>query len=184
MSFTIGSGGALVLTGPNGAGKTTLLMSLAGLFRPEAGRIEILGRDPEERPGTDIGLFGHLSAVKPRLTLIENLSFWAALMDAPTADIPAALELVGLRPIAHLEAGHLSAGQTRRLALARLVAADRPIWLLDEPTSALDAAGEALVGALIGAHLDRGGLVVAATHRRLEIDPRHGLQRLALGEPA
>jgi heme exporter protein A len=184
LDFTLGPGEILLLRGPNGAGKTTLLMALAGLFVPEAGLIEIAGRDPEDRPGADIGLLTHLSAIKPRLTLDENLSFWAGLYAVPRAGVAAALDIVGLGPIADLEAGYLSAGQTRRVALARLILSERPIWLMDEPTSALDADGEALVGRLIDAHLDRGGLVVAATHHDLALAETGRAHTLTLGTAA
>jgi heme exporter protein A len=169
------------LRGANGAGKTTLLMIVAGIVRPAAGKVEIGGGDPEGRPETDIGYFAHRSAIKPRLTVAENLKFWTALNGGRSARIDEALQTVGLAPIASLDAGHLSAGQTRRLALARLLLAGRPVWLMDEPTAALDAEGERLVATLIDAHLDRGGLVLAATHHDLGL--RHPSHTLRLGRP-
>lgn len=171
ISAAVGPGEALLLRGPNGAGKTTLLMAIAGLVRPESGRIVLARPDPEQPFGETLGLLAHQSGIKGRLTVLENLRFWMALYGAE-GDGSAALDRVGLRPMAGLAAHHLSAGQTRRLALARLIAAERPIWLLDEPVAALDAAGERLVGVLIEEHLERGGLAIAATHHDLAgVDP-------------
>jgi len=181
ISLTLGPGEAAELRGPNGAGKTTLLMIVAGVLRPAAGSVSILGGDPEGRAETDIGYFAHRPAIKARLTVAENLRFWAALNGNPPEAIAPALETVGLAPIADLDAGHLSAGQTRRLALARLIISNRPIWLMDEPTAALDTQGEALVARLIDAHLDRGGLVLAATHHELGL--AHASQTIVLGHP-
>ena len=169
------------LRGPNGAGKTSLLLCLAGIIAITAGSVVVEGRDPDERPGADLGFLPHQSAIKPRLSVAENLQFWAALNGGAKARIMPALETVGLAPIASIDAGHLSAGQTRRLALARLIMADRPIWLLDEPTAALDANGETLVGALIDNHLARGGIVVASTHHELGLSDQSRIQTIALG---
>ena len=169
------------LRGPNGAGKTSLLLAIAGILRPAAGKIRIEGGDPEQRPEVDIGLLGHRPAIKARLTVAENLAFWAALNSRPMAGIAPALERVGLGSIAGLDAGYLSAGQTRRLALARLILMDRPVWLLDEPTAALDDQGELLITQLIDEHLDRGGLVVAATHHDLNLGKPGRAKLLRLG---
>ena len=181
LSLTLEPGQVAELRGPNGAGKSTLLLILAGILSPAAGRFHIGGGDPELRNEVDIGFLGHRTAIKPRLSVTENLGFWAALNGRPASAIGPALELVGLGPIASLDAGHLSAGQTRRLALARLLLLERPLWLLDEPTAALDAQGEALVASLIDDHLDRGGLVVAATHHDLGL--RHAAATVVLGQP-
>ena len=169
------------LRGANGAGKTTLLMIVAGIVRQASGTVTIEGSDPEGRPETDIGYLSHRSAIKSRLSVSENLAFWTAINGGNRAGIEPALETVGLAPIAGLDAGHLSAGQTRRLALARLLLAGRPVWLMDEPTSALDAQGEKLVATLIDAHLDRGGLVLAATHHDLGL--AHGSHTVRIGRP-
>jgi heme exporter protein A len=182
LALRLAPGEITELRGPNGAGKTTLLLIVAGLVTPESGRVSILGGDPEGRPATDIGLLGHRAAVKARLTVRENLKFWAAINGGAPGEIDGTLETVGLLEIAGLEAGYLSAGQTRRLALARLMVANRPIWLMDEPIAALDAAGEALVARLIDAHLDRGGLVLAATHHELGL--RHESRKIVLGRAA
>jgi len=164
LDLIVESGRCLVLRGPNGAGKSTLLLTLAGLVAPLAGTVEIEAED-------GVHLLSHRNAIKPRLTVRENLDFWAGI-NAPTGPDPlAALERVGLGPISHIDAGYLSAGQTRRLALARLLVSRRPVWLLDEPTAALDTDGHALVAALIDEHLAGGGLAIAATHDPLALDP-------------
>lgn len=180
VTLTLKPGDAAELRGPNGIGKTTLLHIVAGFLQPAAGTARLLGVDPEERAETAIGWLGHRAAIKPRLTVGENLAFWAALDGFPSNSVLPALETVGLASIAGLDAGYLSAGQTRRLALARLLLADRPLWLLDEPTAALDAEGERLVASLIDRHLDRGGLVLAATHHDLGL--AHGVHVVALGQ--
>jgi heme exporter protein A len=182
LALRLAPGEIAELRGPNGAGKTTLLLIVAGIVTPEAGRVSILGGDPEDRTATDIGLIGHRAAVKARLTVRENLKFWGAINGGGAEGVDSSLETVGLLPIAGLEAGYLSAGQTRRLALARLLVAERPIWLMDEPIAALDAAGEALVARLIDTHLDRGGLVLAATHHELGL--RHESRKIVLERPA
>jgi len=160
------------------ARKTTLLLIVAGIVRPAGGMVRVEGGDPDDRLEVSLSLLGHRAAIKARMSVSENLRFWAAL-NGGSSDIDGALQRVGLGSIARLDAGYLSAGQTRRLALARLLLADRPIWLLDEPTAALDAPGEALVTALIDEHLDRGGLVLAATHHDLHLS--HTSRTLALG---
>jgi len=181
VDLVLSPGEAAELRGPNGIGKTTLLMIVAGIVRPADGNVRLKGGDADERPELDIGYFAHRPAIKPRLSVIENLRFWAAINGSAVGGTERALEIVGLAPIMRLDAGHLSAGQTRRLALARLLLADRPVWLMDEPTSALDAQGEKLVAELIDAHLHRGGLVLAATHHDLLL--RHETRTLALARP-
>ena len=151
--------GHLLLRGPNGAGKSSLLLAIAGVLRLDAGTLDWHAEEPPK-----LHVLGHQAGVKSRLTLRENLDFWRAV-NGPTGLAPdQALEQVGLGAIAGLDAGYLSAGQTRRLALARLLVTDRLIWLLDEPLSALDAEGDALVARLVAARLETGGAVVAATH--------------------
>jgi len=163
-------GTALLLRGPNGAGKTTLLLTLAGVVAPIAGSLALDGADPDEGPF--LHFCGHRNAVKPRLSVEENLQFWAALNGGDGLPVLDALEQVGLGALARLDAGYLSAGQGRRLALARLLVSPRPLWLLDEPTAALDRQGQALVAGLIDAQLQSGGIVVAATHDELALaDP-------------
>jgi heme exporter protein A len=180
LDLKLSPGEAAELRGPNGIGKTTLLLIAAGIVRPAAGTMRLEDGDPEARWETDIGYLGHRPAIKPRLTVAENLTFWAKLGGAPAAVQPA-LETVGLAPIAWLEAGNLSAGQTRRLALARLLVGERPVWLMDEPTAALDTAGEALVARLVDAHLDAGGSALIATHHDLGL--AHATRTIRLGQP-
>ena len=180
VHFTVVPGELLLLRGPNGVGKTTLLSALAGLVRPESGTITVTGRGEEDRPGDDLHLMSHQPAIKARLSAAENLNFWADLFGGDRKLVAPALERVGLKHVAGLEAGHFSAGQTRRLALARLLVADRPIWLLDEPTAALDGEGERLVIELIEAHLRRGGIAVAATHHDIPIPPPANVRTLTL----
>jgi heme exporter protein A len=169
LDLAIAGGELLAVTGPNGAGKSTLLRLIAGLLRPAAGAIT-LDPAPENGIGGAAHYLGHLDALKPTLTVAENLLYWRRLYDG-AGKTEAALESVGIAHLADLPAGRLSAGQKRRAALARLLLAERPLWLLDEPATALDAAGEAMLGALIAAHLGRGGIVVAATHRPLPVTP-------------
>jgi heme exporter protein A len=180
LSFAVGAGEALVVTGPNGVGKSTLLRLVAGLVRPAQGRLALDGGDPELTIGEQAHYLGHQDALKPALSVRENLDFWADFLGgaAGQAKDAAALAAVGLDGLAHLPAAYLSAGQRRRLSLARLVAVARPIWLLDEPTSALDAAAQAMLAGLMRAHLAGGGLILAATHGPIGLD---GVKELRLG---
>jgi heme exporter protein A len=165
VSLAVEAGGALLLTGANGAGKSTLLRVLAGLLRPAFGRVGWRGRDIADCHGA-IAYVGHLDAVKPGLTVAENLRFAATAGGGSVTDGLAAL---GILTLADLPARMLSAGQRRRLALARLAVCPAPVWLLDEPTLGLDAASVALVGTLLAVHRERGGVVVAATHLPLPL---------------
>lgn len=169
LSFDARSSETLLITGPNGAGKTTLVRALAGLLKPASGSIRLDGGDVERELAEQAHYVGHLNGTKPALTVAENLEFWARYLGgAVGADaIPLALEQFGLATLAEIPAGYLSAGQKRRLGLARLLVAARPIWLLDEPTVSLDAASSALLAEIIDAHVGAGGLVVAATHLSL-----------------
>jgi heme exporter protein A len=164
LSLHVATGGALVLAGPNGSGKSTLLRLLAGLIRPAAGRLLWDGADAFAdlaTHGRRVAYLGHQDAVKPGLTVTENLRFAAAVSARPIA---AALEAVGLHPLADLPARMLSAGQKRRLALSRLLLSDARLWLLDEPTLGLDTASIDRFGFLLAQHRGGGGMVVAATH--------------------
>ncbi|CAH2600662.1 heme trafficking system ATP-binding protein [Rhodovastum atsumiense] len=167
LSFSVAAGGAMLLVGPNGSGKSTLLRLLAGLGRVEAGRLLWDGQDALADLPTHAGrvrYLGHQDAVKPGLTVAENLRFWGA----PTA-ITRALEAVDLARLADLPGRMLSAGQKRRLAIARMAMTPAALWLLDEPTLGLDVASVGRFGELLAAHRSRGGIVVAATHLPLPL---------------
>jgi heme exporter protein A len=180
VGFAVAAGQALVLTGPNGAGKSSLLRLVAGLIHPVAGHVALEGGDPELSVGEQAHYVGHLDPLKPALTVTENLAFWARFLNggsdrqrrsgpgASTVDeqalIAHGLAAAGLEELARLPAGYLSAGQRRRLSLARVLAAPRPVWLLDEPNTALDAASQERLQRVMQAHLAGGGLIVAATH--------------------
>jgi heme exporter protein A len=171
LDFEAAGGEALALTGPNGAGKTTLLRLIAGLLRPTAGTLALAGGDAEASLAEQVHYVGHQEALKPALSVRENLHFWSEFLGGASTETgcAAALRAVELDSLADLPAAYLSAGQRRRLALARLVAATRPVWLLDEPTSALDTASQEKLGGLMQAHLSTGGIVVAATHGPLPV---------------
>jgi heme exporter protein A len=164
VSFAIGTGEALTVTGPNGAGKSSLLRLLAGLVRPLAGTLALDGGDPELTLPEQAHYLGHQDALKPALSVTENLDFWVRFLGGRTVDLTGTLATVGLAGIAGLPAAYLSAGQRRRLSIARLIAVKRPLWLLDEPTSALDVAAQAMLTELMQTHLKDGGLIVAAVH--------------------
>jgi heme exporter protein A len=186
VSLAVAAGQALVLTGPNGAGKSSLLRVLAGLIHPITGRIEIEGGDAELTVGEQCHYVGHLDPLKPALTVRENLAFWARFLNGARADdedalIGQGLAATGLEDLAGLPAGYLSAGQRKRLSLARVLAAPRPVWLLDEPTTALDAASQERLHDAMQAHLAGGGLIVAATHGPLGLGDTLALQ---LGSPS
>ncbi|PWC75508.1 heme ABC exporter ATP-binding protein CcmA [Azospirillum sp. TSH64] len=169
LEFRIAPGGALVLLGPNGSGKSSLLRVMAGLLKPLRGTLGWDGVSVADDPDAHrakVQYVGHLDAVKPVLTAAENLAFWAALAGAadPAANARAALDRLGVPHIAGVPGRYLSAGQKRRLNLARLLAAPATLWLLDEPTVALDRAAIALFEGLIAEHRAQGGMVVLSTH--------------------
>ena len=172
LDFEALAGEAVAVVGPNGAGKTSLLRLIAGLLMPSGGTIALAGGDVELSVAEQAHYLGHRDALKPALTVAENLGFWAEFLGGAVAEPAAALEAVGLGHAAQLPAGVLSAGQRRRLSIARLLTVKRPIWLLDEPTSALDAGSQKVFAGLMTAHLAGGGLIVAATHTPLGIAAR------------
>jgi heme exporter protein A len=166
LSFRVTAGQALAVEGANGAGKTSLLRVIAGFLAPADGRLVVKtdGREitEDEERGKLVGWLGHHDGLKPQLTVREQLNFYAALYGrAADASV---LEQVGLARQADLPCRYLSAGQRRRLALARLVVSNRPLWLLDEPFAALDTSGQALVAQLMARHCGSGGIIIAATH--------------------
>ena len=183
LSRRIGAGEGLLVEGPNGTGKTTLLKTIAGLLRPTAGSTRLEGGGAEESLGEQCHLIGHLPGVKRALSVAENYRFWTAYLgkDAGAEPDEEGLARLGLADLADLPAGVLSAGQRRRLALARLYAAPRPVWLLDEPAEALDAASKRLLARMIGNQLEGGGIVVAVSHTALRCK---FAQSLRLGSPA
>ncbi|MBR1217005.1 heme ABC exporter ATP-binding protein CcmA [Bradyrhizobium sp. U87765 SZCCT0131] len=173
LDFEVGAGEALAITGHNGAGKSSLLRLIAGLLPAAQGQIVLAGASSGDlTPGEQAHYLGHRDALKPSLTVQENLAFWLDFLGGPPGGLDASLAATGLAHTRTLPAVTLSAGQKRRLSMARLIAVKRPIWLLDEPTSALDTDGQSLIARLMADHLAQGGLVVAATHGPLGIAAR------------
>jgi len=172
LSFHIAPGEAVALTGANGAGKTTLLRTLAGLIRPDAGTVTFADIDPAEARAHRIHWLGHLDGLKTGRRAREELDFQARWSGAEADGIAAAIAGLALEPLLDLEVRKLSAGQRRRLAFARLIAAPRPLWLLDEPFAPLDARWRAALGLMMQAHLDRGGAILAAVHDPLPVPAR------------
>ena len=169
VSFNLSAGGALVVTGRNGAGKSSLLRMIAGLVRVAAGKLTLNGGDPDIPIAEQAHYLGHLDAMKPALTVGENLQFWTGFLGA-RGNTELALQAVDLAPLADLPAGYLSAGQRRRLSIARLVAVPRAIWLLDEPTSSLDVPSQTRLAELMREHLGKGGMIIAAVHGAVGIE--------------
>ena len=176
LSFALGPGEALLVSGPNGTGKTSLLRQIAGLLPLAAGRFSAAGAEAATPVAELCHYVGHLNAAKNALSVRENLAFWADFLD--DGDLVGALGAFGLAPLADISAGLLSAGQKRKLALSRLFAAPRPIWLLDEPSVSLDKASVSKLDAAIRDHLKRDGIVIVSTHVPLKTK---FAQELALG---
>lgn len=172
LDFEASAGEALAVTGPNGSGKTSLLRQVAGLLAIAGGSIDLAGGEVELTLPEQAHYLGHRDALKPALSVLENLTFWRDFLGGTSADASASLAAVGLDHAAHLPAAYLSAGQRRRLSIARLLTVRRPVWLLDEPTSSLDASAQKMFEGLMTEHLARGGLIVAATHAPLGIAAR------------
>jgi len=177
LAFTISGGEALLVTGRNGAGKSSLLRMMAGLVRVAGGRLTMIGADPERSIPEQTHYLGHQDALKTSLSVAENLGFWTRYLGGG-GPAQAALATVGLDALADLPAAYLSAGQRRRLSIARLVAVNRPIWLLDEPTSALDGQAQQCLAVLMAEHLALGGMILAATHGPVGLEKA---QELRLG---
>ena len=172
LNFRAAAGEALAVMGRNGSGKTSLLRLVAGLLIPAGGIITLDGGNAELTLPEQCHYLGHRDALKPALSVAENLAFWADFLGGERFDATESLAAVGLDHATDLPAAFLSAGQRRRLSLARLIAIRRPVWLLDEPTTALDVAGQDMFGGLMRDHLARGGMIMAATHAPLGIEAR------------
>jgi heme exporter protein A len=179
VNFVLPEKSCLVVTGPNGAGKSTLLRVIAGLLPVSTGSVCLEGGSEDwSTIAAASHYLGHQNAMKTALSVTENLKFWQDFFGNPHLSIEESLEEVGLESIGHLPYGYLSTGQKRRVSIARLLVSYRPVWLLDEPTAGLDRASEARFAGLMEAHLDDGGLIVAATHLPLGLD---GTQELKMG---
>src|SRR6202047_2915296 len=172
VDFDAGAGEALAVTGPNGSGKTSLLRLIAGLLTVAGGSIDLEGGQAELTLPEQAHYLGHRDALKPALSVEENLAFWRNFLGGGASDATEGFLKVGLDHAAQLRAAYLSAGQRRRLSIARLLVVRRPIWLLDEPANSLDTAGQSMFAALMGDHLARGGLIIAATHAPLGVQAK------------
>lgn len=172
LSFSVAAGEAVQVVGPNGAGKSSLLRLIAGLVPAASGSLVLEGGDPEAALGEQTHYCGHQDAFKQALTVAENLAFWTDFLGNGGIRPVEALDRLGLGHLADLPAVYLSAGQRRRLALARLLTVSRPLWLLDEPTAALDAASQAVLATIMADHVAAGGMLMAATHMPLGIPAR------------
>ncbi|KAB2763654.1 heme ABC exporter ATP-binding protein CcmA [Brucella anthropi] len=170
LSFALGEGEALVVTGPNGSGKSTLLRIISGLLQPEAGKVELREDGTVFPVRAACHYLGHQNAMKPALSVRENLSFWQKFNGAAQTEIDEALEAVDLPGVEHLPFGYLSTGQKRRVSIARLLVSHRPLWIVDEPTAGLDKASEARFAELMRGHMRDGGMIVAATHIPLGLE--------------
>lgn len=182
VSLTLHAGDAMLLTGPNGAGKSTLLRVLAGLRKPDSGQLTWNGQsifDDRAAHAERVAYIGHQDALKPGLSVSENLH----LFTHPGADLNEALEAMDLCALADLPARLLSAGQKRRTALARVLLAQAPLWLLDEPSLGLDSAAITLLGRAMAAHRARGGILIATTHVPLPLDNTCALDLPGAADP-
>ncbi|MBN9045044.1 MAG: heme ABC exporter ATP-binding protein CcmA [Rhizobiales bacterium] len=169
LSFALSTGEALVVTGPNGSGKSTLLRIVCGLLEPESGRVDLTMDGAPVPVRAACHYLGHQNAMKPALSVRENLRFWQTFNGESQLDMDDALEAVGLPEAGDLPFGYLSTGQRRRVAIAKLLVSHRPLWIVDEPTAGLDRRSEARFAGLMRAHMAEGGLILAATHAPLDI---------------
>jgi heme exporter protein A len=172
LDFEANAGEALAVVGPNGSGKTSLLRLIAGVLAPAGGSITLERGDDELTLPEQSHYLGHRDALKPALSVSENLAFWRDFLGGAPSNLADSLATVELDHAARLPAAYLSAGQRRRLSIARLLTVQRPVWLLDEPTNALDTAGQKLFASVMSEHLSRGGLIIAATHTPLGVTSR------------
>ena len=170
LSFALSEGEALVVTGPNGSGKSTLLRIICGLLQPEAGKVELREDGTVLPVRAACHYLGHQNAMKPALSVRENLSFWLKFNGAAQSEIDEALEAVDLPGVEHLPFGYLSTGQKRRVSIAKLLVSHRPLWIVDEPTAGLDKASEARFAEIMRGHMREGGMIVAATHIPLGLE--------------
>lgn len=173
LHFTLSAGQLLTVTGPNGIGKSTLLRIIAGLLTPLAGKIEMEEDGHFFSPSAWCHYLSAQNAMKPSLSVYDNLQFWAHFLGNPLLSPQQALMRVGIGHIATLPYRVLSTGQKRRAALARLLVSHRPLWLLDEPTSGLDKEANTLVATLMKEHMEKGGMIIAATHLPLGVNADH-----------
>ena len=164
LDFQLGAGEALAVIGPNGSGKSTLLRIIAELLPAETGTVTLDGGEEGEPVAERVHYLGHRDPLKSSLSPRETLKFWQNLLGAPRMSPEEALTRVNIAHATDLPSGFLSAGQRRRLSLARLLVSHRPLWLLDEPSAALDRVSSELFESLVVEHLHAGGLVMAATH--------------------
>jgi len=174
LSFELSSGEALIVTGPNGSGKSTLLRIICGLLAPENGTVELLDGGVSMPVRAACHYLGHQNAMKPALSVRENLLFWQKFNGEMLLDIDEALEAVDLPGVEHLPFGYLSTGQKRRVSIAKLLVSHRPVWIVDEPTAGLDKASEARFAELMLKHMQQSGMVIAATHIPLGLEAVSG----------
>ena len=170
LSFALNDGEALVVTGPNGSGKSTLLRIICGLLAPQAGTVELTEDGTTLPVRAACHYLGHQNAMKPALSVAENLSFWQKFNGDMQMEIDEALEAVDLPGVEHLPFGYLSTGQKRRVSIAKLLVSHRPLWIVDEPTAGLDKASEIRFAEIMRGHMREGGMIVAATHIPLGLE--------------
>jgi len=167
ISFQLTAGDALIVTGTNGSGKSTLLRVIAGLLPNFSGNMVVEGGIEDKPIAEYCHYLGHQNALKPTMSVAENLLFWQQHCGTPDLEITEALQKIDLAGTYDIPIAYLSAGQKRRIAIARLLVTKRQIWLVDEPTAALDAKSEAMFSNLLQTHMASGGIVIAATHQPL-----------------